>query len=419
VIRQPEWGTTAVYRVLDDPEIAAGHGVFGPADLRRVWHDPTYESMHAELVQLMAKFALCFPVPGTDQYVAPQLLATVRPAYAWDEPDDLVLRYEYDVMPKGILHRLIVELHDLIEEGAVWRTGVVFRHGAGRAEVIEDRRRGRLRIRLAPRDARVMFAVLDRALNTIHRSYADLRFDRLRPCGCEVCADAAEPTMFSMRELEEFARAGDPIQCRKSRRLVDAAALLSELWQPGGESRRPAASREVFVSYKWGGAADVLVDWLVEELGKQGLLITRDRNVVNYRDSIQQFMRRMGRSNRVIVVIDDAYLKSKTCMFELTEIADRTDFAKSIFPIVLPDANIFDGRARLEYVRHWEQQRDQLEEAMRTVRQENLQGIREELDLYQKIRTMVAGITAVLADMNTRTVSDHLENAFGDLLRSL
>lgn len=421
VMLKPEWGTRAVYRVLDDPQIVANQGVFGPADLSRIWHEPIYEPVRDELVRLMAKFSLCFGVPATDRWVAPQLLSAVRPAYPWDEPGDLTLRYEYDIMPKGVVRRLIVELHDLIEDDMVWRSGVVLRYESGRAEVIEDYRRRRLRVRLAARNCRVMLSVVDRALNMIHRSYPDLKVERRRPCNCDTCARAEEPTMFSMRELEDFARAGHPIQCRSSHRLVDAAALLSELWQPedADASRRAAGPGEVFVSYKWGGAADALVDEIQGKLTARGLVITRDRDVLRYRDPIQQFMRRLGAGKAVVVLLDDAYLRSKNCMFELTEVADREDFLRSVFPIVMPDANIFDPIGRLEYVRYWEEKRAELDQAMRVVGQENLQGIREELDLYETIRNAIARITDVLADMNTLTVTRHVGSDFAELYEAL
>ena len=420
VVLKPEWGTRAVYGVLDDPEILANQGVFGPDDLRRIWHEPIYEPVRNELVQLMAKFSLCFRVPGEDRYVAPQLLSPVRPSYAWDEPGDLTLRYEYDVMPKGIVRRLIVELHDLIEDDGVWRGGVVLRYDGGRAEVIEDYRRRRLRIRLAARNSRVMLAVVDRALDRIHRSYPDLRFERMRPCNCEVCATAEEPTIFSVRELEDFAEAGDQIQCRASHRLVDAAALLSELWLPGDSGpRRAVGPGEVFVSYKWGGAADALADEMLGKLAARGLVVVRDRDELRYRDPIQQFMRRLGAGQAVIVLLDDAYLRSKNCMFELTEVAEREDFLRSVFPVVMPDANIFDPIGRLDYVRHWEEKRAELDSAMRAVGQENLQGIREELDLFERIRNAIARITDVLADMNTLTMAADTGSDFAELYQAL
>ncbi|MET0426796.1 MAG: COR domain-containing protein, partial [Actinoplanes sp.] len=415
VILKPEWGTGAVYRVLDDEEVIDRLGVFGSADLDRIWHEPAYRSMRDELVRLMTKFALCFPVPATASYVAPQLLAQVRPEFRWNEPDDLVLRYEYDVMPKGIVRRLIVALHDLIEGRTVWRTGVVLRYESGRAEVVEDYPRRRLQIRLAARDARVMLSVIDRALAMIHRSYPDLRFDRFRPCNCAVCAEAAEPAMFSVQELTDFAHTNDLIQCRVSRRLMDPAALLSELWRPEPPIGLAIGPVEFFVSYKWGGPGEEMVGRIEERLTGRGLVVRRDRNELRYRESIQRFMRSLGAADRIIVVLEDAYLKSKNCMFELTEIADRPDFAQHVYPIVLADADIFNPVGRVGYVAYWESKRSELEAAMRGVGQENLHGIREDLDLYEKIRNTIARITDVLADMNTLTPAMHEAGEFGDL----
>jgi internalin A len=421
IILKPEWGTAAVYRVLDDEAIRDAHGVFGPADLDRIWPEPTYRAMRDELVRLMVRFSLCFPVPDSDQHVAPQLLSPARPGYVWDEPGDLLLRYEYEVMPKGIVRRLIVALHDLIEDNAVWRHGVVLRFEDGRAEVVEDFHRRCLTIRLAG-DLRGMLALIDRALAAIHRSYPEIRFDRLRPCACAVCLGAPEPTMFRVRDLEDFARTGDEIQCRASRRLVDPVALLSELWRlPSGAAVAPPSSRsaEVFVSYKWGGAAEEEVDRIDARLTADGMRMLRDKREVGYRDSIQRFMRRLGGGKFVVVVLDDAYLRSRNCMFELTEMADREDYRKCVFPIVLGDANIYDPIGRIGYVRYWEQETARLEQEMRTVSQRYLEGIRQDLDLYSKIRDTIAGITGVLRDMNTFTARQHADENFAQLSRAI
>ncbi|GAA0479442.1 COR domain-containing protein [Paractinoplanes deccanensis] len=411
VILKPEWGTTAVYRVLDDREIIDSLGVFDPADLRRIWHEPAYQRMRAELLRLMERFSLCFTVPGTTTYVAPQLLSGVRPSYRWDEPGDLTLRYDYDVMPKGIVRRLIVALHDLIEGASVWRNGVVLRYDTGRAEVIEDYHRRRLRIRLAGRDPRVMLAVIDRALTTIHRSFPDIRFERLRQCDCAVCADSAEPTMFPVRELEDFAATGDLIQCRASRRLMDAAVLLSDLWKPAdpeAETGRAAGPAEVYVSHERSEAAEELVGTIEKRLDARGLLVRRDRDELRYRDAIQRFMRWLGPSKIVVVVLDDAYLRSRSCMFELTEIAERPDFARYVFPVVLPGADIFEPVGRLRYARYWADKRDELLRETEGLGPELRRAVRDDLDLYERIRDTVAGITDLLAGMRTVTPgADH------------
>lgn len=135
-------------------------------------------------------------------------------------------------------------------------------------------------------------------------------------------------------------------------------------------------------------------------LRQRGLDVIRDRDELNYRDSIRAFMRRLGAGGAVIVVISRAYLESPNCMFELTEIAKARNISRRVFPIILPDARIYDPFARLRYVKYWEMKRKELDVAMRQVGQENLQGIREDLDLYDTIRNTIAAITSVLRDMN-------------------
>jgi internalin A len=428
VVLNPEWGTGAVYRVLDDPSIARNLGVFDRADLRRIWHEPAYSSMRAELLRLMMRFGLCYQVPGSDTFVAPQLLSPARPSYPWDGSDNLVMRYEYEVMPKGIVRRLIVALHDLIQPGeSVWRTGVLLEHDLTQAEIVEEYRRRRLTIRLRGGDPRVLLAIVDRELATIHRSYPAIRFERLRPCDCERCAVASEPSMFTIRELLDFARDGDGIQCRVSRGLRDPVGLLSGLYLDPARAIDPAAGSrptalvqpEVFVSYHWGGEADALVDEIQQRMSERGVHITRDRDEVNYRDSIEKFMRRLGAGKAVVVVLDKAYLRSRNCLFELTRIAQDRGFAARIFPIVMADAGIFDAVERVRHIKYWENKRDELDEAMRSVGQENLHGIREELDLYETIRNTIAGILDVLGDMNTLTEQNLRADGFEHLYRSL
>jgi len=407
-----QWGTGAVYRVLDDPEIARALGVFRRDDLQRIWSDAVYESMQNELLRLMVRFGLCFQVPGSDTYIAPQLLTPSQPTYHWDETDNLVLTYDYEVMPKGIVRRLIVALHDLIAPGDfLWRNGAVFEYDASRAEVIEQYRRRLLSIRIRGGDPRVLLGMIDHELGIIHRSYPGIKVERFMPCNCPRCSTSSEPSTFKVSELLDFARTGHQIQCRASRELLDPLTLLNALYRDLATETPMAARRdapiqpEVFISYKWGGDSEALVDEIQSKLEERGVLITHDKSEVRYRDSIEQFMRRMGTGKCAIVILSQAYLQSKYCMFELTEIASHPEFASRVYPIVMPDAAIFDPISRIGYIKYWEEKQAGLDLAMRDVGQEYLQGIREELDLYAKIRTTIAGLMKMLADMNTLTLS--------------
>ena len=158
--------------------------------------------------------------------------------------------------------------------------------------------------------------------------------------------------------------------------------------------------KAVFISYAKGGEQEELANQIDQFLQLRGLVIIRDTRDLRYRGSLQAFMERVGRGNCVILVLSDSYLRSASCMFELVEIAENKQFHDRIFPLVLPDATIYDPVERLKYVRYWEEKRDELDAALRSVDQANLKGIREEIDLYDRIRDEIAELTSILRDMN-------------------
>lgn len=171
----------------------------------------------------------------------------------------------------------------------------------------------------------------------------------------------------------------------------------------------------VFISYAWGGEREEVVNQIDQALQKRGLKITRDKRDLGYKGSIKEFMERIGLGNSVIVVVSDKYLRSPNCMFELVEIADNKQFHDRIFPIVLTDANIYDPIKRIEYVKYWEVKRAELAEAMKTLDPANLQGIRDDMDMYDRIRDKISGLTSTLKDMNTLTPEMHQDANFSHL----
>lgn len=171
----------------------------------------------------------------------------------------------------------------------------------------------------------------------------------------------------------------------------------------------------IFISYAWGGEREDIVNQIDESLKKRGIKIIRDKRDLGYRGSIKEFMERIGQGHAVILVISDKYLRSPNCMFELVEIADNKQFNDRIFPVVLSDADIYDPVHRLNYVKFWEEKRTELANAMRTVDPANLQGIRDDIDQYDRIRDKVSGLTSILKDMNTLTPDMHKDSEFSTL----
>jgi len=177
----------------------------------------------------------------------------------------------------------------------------------------------------------------------------------------------------------------------------------------------PDYEQTIFISYAWGGEREEIVNQIDGALQKRGIKLTRDKRDLGYKGSIKEFMERIGQGNCVIVVVSDKYLRSPNCMFELVEVAENKQFHDRVFPIVLADANIYDPIKRIEYVKHWEVKRAELAEAMKTLDPANLQGIRDDMDLYDRIRDKVSGLTSILKDMNTLTPEMHQESDFSYL----
>lgn len=179
------------------------------------------------------------------------------------------------------------------------------------------------------------------------------------------------------------------------------------------------SDKEVFISYAWGGDSEVIVNQLDQAFQNKGITLVRDKRDLGFKGRIKEFMQRIGRGKCVIVVISEKYLKSENCMYELVQIAKNGAFYDRIFPIVLGDANIYKPIQRIQYIQYWEAQINDLNEAMKTVNAANLQGFRNDIDLYTEIRGTIAGLIDILKDMNTLTPEMHTESSFHELFKAV
>jgi len=85
-----------------------------------------------------------------------------------------------------------------------------------------------------------------------------------------------------------------------------------------------------------------------------------------------QFIKDIGKGDRVFVILSDKCLKSPFCMFELFENwrnsrQDEEEFLKRRRVFTLGDAEIWTLRGRLKYAKHWKAQYDEVANAVREV----------------------------------------------------
>ena len=182
----------------------------------------------------------------------------------------------------------------------------------------------------------------------------------------------------------------------------------------------PTTQQEIYISYAWGGESEKIVNQLDTELQNKGITIIRDKRNLGYRGSIVEFMKSIGRGNKIIVIISKKYLESENCMFELTQVYENKDFAGRIFPIILEDAGIYNPISRLKYIKYWNNKITELDEAIKDVGTAlNMTQLQQELNNYGDIRATFDQMAFILKDMNALTPEIHQNQNFQTLYDQL
>ncbi len=145
-------------------------------------------------------------------------------------------------MPKGIIGRLIVRLHEDIEQceeprcacgdwrKMVWKNGVYLRKDGCRARVryMKEREQGREIIKIEvqgkePDDRKHVLREICKELDAIHKdSFPSLKVFQKIPCNCEECRYSVTPCEYDNAKLENLKnnRGKDVVQCGGSGDMV-------------------------------------------------------------------------------------------------------------------------------------------------------------------------------------------------------
>ena len=142
-ILNPQWVTNGVYKILNSHALFQNKGVLTVSMLDEILNLPEYpRGKRLFIVDMMKKFELCYDIEADKTFLVPDLLPK-------DEPAELkfdgvpAFEYAYPVLPSSVITRFIVRMNQKIDDGFVWRTGVVLKIGENTALVkadIEDRK---------------------------------------------------------------------------------------------------------------------------------------------------------------------------------------------------------------------------------------------------------------------------------------
>ena len=187
-VLKPRWVTEGIYSLLRAGQ-KERKAVLTPGDLQGILDATGYPvSSHDFLLQLMVKFKLCFRMPGNiERYLMPELLGESQP----DEVRPLLMepglgfRYQYDVLPEGLMPRFIVQTHIYSEMNPNWRwrSGVVLERDGCRAVVRGDARERRVDIHITglERQRRELLGIIRDRFDEQHWEMKGLRVEERVP----------------------------------------------------------------------------------------------------------------------------------------------------------------------------------------------------------------------------------------------
>lgn len=141
-ILSPQWVTNGVYRILNSKDLFRNKGILTLSLLHSILDLPEYPRVkHLFFVDIMKRFELCYDIEIDKSILVPDLLPKDEPLGV-DTKGVAAFQYQYPVLPPKILTRLIVRMHQNIDNNILWRTGVMLKIGENRALVkanLDDR----------------------------------------------------------------------------------------------------------------------------------------------------------------------------------------------------------------------------------------------------------------------------------------
>jgi len=209
-ILNPQWVTNGVYKILNSHTLFQNKGVLTVSMLDEILNLPEYpRGKRLFIVDMMKKFELCYDIPygysveADKTFLVPDLLPE-------DELADLkfngvpAFEYAYPVLPSSVITRFIVRMNQKIDDGFVWRTGVVLKIGENKALVkadIEDRKIT-IAIDGVEHTRRDALSAIRYQLDEIHGSLKGLNPEKYVPVPGAPDADPLEYETLLMMERE-------------------------------------------------------------------------------------------------------------------------------------------------------------------------------------------------------------------------
>lgn len=156
---------------------------------------------------------------------------------------------------------------------------------------------------------------------------------------------------------------------------------------------------------------------------QKGILLTRDVRDLEYKQSIQEFMKKIREHDFAILLISHEYLTSVNCMYEFLQVLKEKDFEKKILPLILIDDFFTNRLIKIEYLDKWEDKikelENQIDKLWENGKRDYTTDLIEEKKKCEKIKSEIEEIIKYLRDNFIIFFKDEEKNNFSTLLKKI
>ncbi len=221
-----DWLTKTVYLLLNNERVKDKKGRINIQEIKEIWRKDEFYFEVNKFVELLKKFSLIYKINGSENYIVPEHLSEEQPYEQWyySEKDNIYqFQYLFDnYMPKGIMAKLIVALHQHIYNNElVWTRGVNISNSIKNpdtyAEIIETYgRENRFDIRIYGKNQKDLLQVIIYHFDRILKPFTKLTHEKKVPCNCDSCKTNNEPHFYKYETLLRLNKYNkDTIRCEK------------------------------------------------------------------------------------------------------------------------------------------------------------------------------------------------------------
>lgn len=233
-VLNPEWVTSAVYRILTSSVLFEQNGRLNFSQLKDILPSTSYpKTQYGYIVDVMKRFELCFSFQedGEEQLLIPDLLPKNEP-FTGEWTDSLAFQLQYDVLPAAVISRFIVRMKDNVHQDTLWRSGAVLKYQDVLALVSADMSESKIHIHVSGdnEEGRRFLEVIRSTFRAIHRTVSNITASEWVPIPDTNSEVSYEALLQNERHgIEQFVPPGmqSPVSVSKLLRGIDPPEMLS------------------------------------------------------------------------------------------------------------------------------------------------------------------------------------------------